>query len=42
MMFYNFKNEPLMTYRVSKRDESFIDIVLNSHMDIFALITNDF
>ena len=42
MVFNNYKNETLMTYRVAKREEYFIDIIVNSTYDKFALINNEY
>lgn len=42
MIFVSYSNEPLLQYRVSRKEEYFIDIVLNSTHDVFALVNNEF
>ena len=42
MFFMTYKNELLMEYRVSNREEYFIDIITNSNFDKFALINNKY
>ncbi len=40
LCFKNYKNENLIDLRVSRKTEYFIDIITNSSLDKFALITN--
>lgn len=42
LIFSNYSNEILMHYRVSKKEEFFIDIIINIFNDAFALINNEF
>jgi len=42
MCFLNYQNKILLEFRVSTKDEYFIDIITNSNQKKFALVNNSY